>query len=336
MSRFRPVVSRRVPASSHFAELFLAPGPQAIGETGDNSYQALYGRSWLLVWDRDDGLLHLFQEQLDATWLEVTADLPPVFASLAPSGSRRWSLAFDQSARVILAYEGADGIVRVTRWDPATSQYVQNVSFNGVDPVTVIDATWAITIPYSDVLLFYLSTDREKLLCRVQRDIYATPYEVWDFGSAVILDRVLALPFRYQVLVSDSLGAPLPDMLISDYYPIRQSMFVVGDAWILGGEYRTVVTEYAHDLAVVGDAWILGGEYAEALTLLVHTITVEGDAAIHGGLYEPVVTTLTHALVVAGDAAVERGEYAGIGIQIAHTITVEGDAEIIGGTYATP
>lgn len=222
MSRFRPTISDRLPSGTHFAELYLSPGPERIGVTGDNSYQTMYGYDWLLVWDRDDGLLHLWQERGGA-WAEVVEDLPPVFASPAPVGSRRWSLAFDQAARVTLAYEDATGVVRVTRWEPSSNSYVQNVTFSGCDPCVVIDASWSFSIPGSDVLLFYLSTDRTKVMCRVQRDIYAVEYEVWDYGAPVILDRVLALPYRYQVLAADATGVPLPDVLVSAWYPVEAS-----------------------------------------------------------------------------------------------------------------
>lgn len=222
MSRFRPTISDRVPSGTHFAELYLSPGPEHIGVTGDNRYQTMYGYDWLLVWDRDDGLLHLYQER-DGAWHEVLDDLPPVFGVPVPEGSRRWSFTFDQSARAVTAYEDADGIIRATRWDPAQNQYIQNVSFPGFDPCVVIDASWSFSVPGSDVLLFHLSPDRQRVLCRVQRDVYATEYLIWDFETPVILDRVLALPYRYQVLAADATGVPLPDVLVSAWYPVEAS-----------------------------------------------------------------------------------------------------------------
>lgn len=246
----RPVTNRR--ANTFFAELFLAPGPQAIGATGDNSFAALFGRSWALEWREEDGRLHL--HQMSATevgvWNEVVADLPPVFASPAPVGSRRWSFAFDQAARVVVAYEDDTGVVRVTRWDANSGQYVQNVSFSGADPSLFMDASvaspasvlsgselaaveaglgyvfhWTPTGQWlenattdSDVLLFYLSADRERVMCRVQRQLYATEHTLWDFETPIILDRVVAVNGRYQLLVSAATGEALPDMLLSNAY----------------------------------------------------------------------------------------------------------------------
>lgn len=258
------MVSRRSPSGTHFAELFLAPGPEVIGQTGDNSYAAMFGRNWLLVWDRDTGFLHAFQET-SGEWLEVTEELPPVFDAGAPVGSRRWSLAFDQAARVILAYEDADGVVRVTRWDPSVNQYVQNVSFAGVDPCVVIDAAWALDIPQSDVLLFYLSPDRTRVLCRVQRDLYAVEHEIWDCETPVILDRVIATPLRYQVLVSDVTGTPLPEMLLSALYPYLAFDHMAATATgPSAGEYELVVLTYDldEDIAVTATG-PSGGAYAD-------------------------------------------------------------------------
>lgn len=258
------MVSRRSPSGTHFAELFLAPGPEVIGQTGDNSYGAMFGRNWLLVWDRDTGFLHAFQET-SGEWLEVTEELPPVFDSPAPEGSRRWSLAFDQAARVILAYEDAEGVVRVTRWDASLNEYVQNVTFAGVDPCVVMDASWRYLVPDSDVLLFYLSADRTRVLCRVQRDVYAVEHEIWDYGQPVILDRVIATPLRYQVLVSDATGTPLTEMLLSALYPYPAFDHMVATAaGPSAGEYELVVLTYDLDEGIAVTATgPSGGAYAD-------------------------------------------------------------------------
>lgn len=340
MSRFRPVVSDRVPSGTHFAELFLSPGPQAIGATGDNSYEALYGRSWLLVWDRDDGYLHLFQEQPGGAWLEVVADLPPVFASPAPVGSRRWSLAFDQSARVILAYEDATGIVRVTRWDAGLSQYVQNVSFSAHDPCVVIDAWWSGDIPDSDVLIFYLSADRERVMARVQRELYAVEHLIWDFEAPVILDRVVAVPLRYQALVSDSTGAPLPNALLSALYPyLAYDSMAASATGPTAGDYVQVVltSELAEALAVAGIG-PSGGAYADPIirySLIDDGITVTAAAPTGGAYADPIINyALEEGLDVTG-AGPTAADYVSVVIETSLEegldVTATGPS---GGTYA--
>jgi len=254
MSTFTPKISRR--GIYYFAEVATAPGPQAITVTGDNSVGALFGREWLLVLARDTSLLHLHQESstADGTWVEVTADLPPAFDVPLEVDARRITFAFDQTARIIIAYE-TGGIVKVTRWDASLNSYVQNVSFAGHDPAILMDATladprgypnladdgWSVREAYfagirvlfewipdasirenpitdSDVVLFYLSTDRTQVYARVQRQLYATPLLIHTFDAPVVLDRVVALAGRYQLLIGDAVGDPLTEMLISDPY----------------------------------------------------------------------------------------------------------------------
>lgn len=308
--------------------LSWSDGPLDIGVTGDNSLASLTAGHWLL------------QVCLDGTWviyrveggsLEVTPfDDPP---DPVGSAARHVSLAFDQSARVALAWEEEETIY-VRRWEPTLNEYVENVSFSGVDPCLVLDATLARYVPGSDVLLFYLSTDRERVCCRVQRDVYAVEYELWDYGEPVVLDRALALPWRYELLVSNEFGDPLPSMLISAVYPYRASLDLVGDGEVSEGLYELVAQEYRHDISVEGDAVIFGGEYDQVVTRLEHLLPLVGDGVIYEAIYDLVVQQYMHDISVVGDAVIQAGAYPGPAIQLAHDISVVGDGVILGGTYA--
>lgn len=451
-----------------------SPGPPAIGDTGDNSPGHMMGTTWLLQ-VCPDGSWVLYRE--DRGRLEVVPfDDPP---DPVTATARHVSLCFDQSARVVLAWED-QGIIKVRRWDPSQNEYIENVSFAGVDPVVVFDAQWAYQIPGSDVLLFYLSSDRERVMARVQRDVYAVEYEIWNTGGfvpgppdprtddqtatattgsaypawssaitinddgllthvradayvggthsltinggaaitasggpgvvefelptpllvaasdvltvrvaspssarvryasgsrsgslwsassvtfegfgpfagapalgltidvaepipvpgqPVILDRVIALPYKYQVLVSDASGQPLPDMLISALYPLQSRVGVVGDGVIADGTYTKMAEGYMHAFTVVGDGAIVGGEYATPLTDYAHVLPLVGDGIITSGQYRSVVTRVDQDIRVVGDGVIASGEYKLIGIPIAHDVNVVGDGEIIGGTYETP
>ena len=240
---------------SRFAELEPLLGPEQIGVTGDNRYRTLYGRPYALALT-EARRLRLYRGAVDGgAYQEVTSGLPEIlFGPAIPPAARRFTAAFDQSARITVAYE-LDEVVRVTRW--TGSAYVQNVTFAGVDPALLMDATladprgypnldddgWSVreafeagipvlfewlpgdpipwlenAIPDSDVLLFYLTPDRLELRVRVQRQLYATPRTLWTFDEPVVLDRVIALAGRYQALVSDARGDPLPEMIVSDPY----------------------------------------------------------------------------------------------------------------------
>jgi hypothetical protein len=255
IQRFTPRQSTRGTTEYVFFELALASGPQAIGVTGDNSYETLYGREYLLVWDDQDGFVKLYRETATlGEWDRITVGLPSqIFDVPLPDDVRHITFAFDQSARIIFVYEQA-GLIFVTRWNPFTNAYVQNVSFAGVDPCLLMDATvadprgfpsaadgWSVreayyagirvlfewipdgqlrtnAIPDSDIVLFYLTPDRLQVKARVQRQLYATANDLWTFAEPVVLDRAVALSGKYQLLVSDAAGDKRNDMLVSDDY----------------------------------------------------------------------------------------------------------------------
>lgn len=241
-----------------YAEVATMLGPETIGDTADNSYAALYGRPYALVLDHETRRLRLFRGAPGGgSYEEVTSaeGLPAIVFDVAyPEGARRFTAAFDQSARMIVAYE-LDGVIRVTRW--TGSAYVQNVTFDGVDPCLLIDATladprgyptaaadgWSVrdafdagirvlfewlagdpvvwlesAIPDSDVVLFYLTPDRLGVRARVQRQLYATVQELADLEAPVVLDRAIALLGRYQLLLADEAGDVRDQMLVSGDY----------------------------------------------------------------------------------------------------------------------
>jgi len=305
--------------------------------TGDNSYAALFGREWVLEWSVEDDHLRLYQESAahPGEWVRVTADLPPVFDSPLPGSARRVTFCFDQSARIIVAIED-EGVIKVTRWDAGSGQYVQNVTFSGHDPCLAMDATWARHIPGSDVLLFHLSSDRKTVQCRVQREAYAVEHELQVYDAPVILDRAHRLAWRYQLLLADAAGEPLDHALISSQYPIRTLVVLDGDGHVVEALYEKVAEAVEHGITLEGDAVIESGSYEAPITDYAHVVTLEGDGVVHSGLYEAAVEVVQHTVAVEGDGVIEVGSHDEIGIQVMHTVAVEGDGQIIGGSYATP
>lgn len=304
-------ISTRAPSTRRFAELFPLVGPEQIGATGDNSYRALFGRPYALALGDSPRRLRLYRGAVGGGSYElVEAGLPePIFGPTLHATARRFSAAFDQSARIIVAYED-EAIVRVTRW--TGSEYVQNVTFAGVDPALLIDASladprgyptaaadgWSVrdayeagtpvlfewlagdppaflesALPDSDVLLFYLTPDRLELRVRVQRQLYATPITVATFAEPVILDRVIALAGRYQALVSDAAGDPLPEMLISDPY--------LGDFVIAPDPSDTLSATLAPEaLRAEEETYLEDDDDTLDATLAPESVRVEGDTAL--------------------------------------------------------
>lgn len=311
-----------------------SPGPPAIGDTGDNSPGHMMGTTWLLQ-VCPDGSWVLYRE--DRGRLEVVPfDDPP---DPVTATARHVSLCFDQSARVVLAWED-QGIIKVRRWDPSQNEYIENVSFAGVDPVVVFDAEWRYRVPDSDVLLFYLSSDREKVMCRVQRDVYGTEYEIWDYGQPVILDRVIATPLRYQILVSDQAGTPLPEMLLSAFYPYPTTNTLrVPALGPTAASYTPIVIQTVRsEAALVASAGPTAGAYTDPMLFasLAETLAAVAEGSASGAYLDPIVhyaqtedlsgaatgpTEADYALVVLNHTLSHEGV----------TVSTEGPT---GGTYA--
>ena len=179
-------------------ELRLTKGPIAIGQPGDGTYVELYSKDYLVFLD-ETGRLRVFVSTGSA-WAPVPDELYP--QPPHPGDQiRHIGACFDQAARLVLAYEYEEQVY-VYRWDPVTRQYVARGPFPGVDPVIIQDATIGFYPPDSDVLLLHLSTERTRLIMRVQRELYNTPHEVAVLPRPALLDQVSAFPFYGQVVGS--------------------------------------------------------------------------------------------------------------------------------------
>ena len=219
-----PCISQRGTHPMYFPEFHMFPGPQQLGVTGDNSFHTLFARAWAFLMCDDDrwfllqwiGSDHLLAEGLQSPGWKVVEEPLLALPGLECGVQRRFTAAFDQSARLIVAYE-TDGVIEVTRWESAAQEYKQNVSFDGHDPALLIDAAvtdpigypnllddeWGVreahyaglrvlfewlpepawrdtAIPDSDVLLFHLTPDRLGVRARVQRELYQTEHVIHD------------------------------------------------------------------------------------------------------------------------------------------------------------
>ena len=75
----------------------MCQGPEAIGQTGDSSYNTLFGRTWGLLFCEDSLLLFLQWNEATQGWDEVTENLPSLGGFTGDE--RSFSLAFNQTAR---------------------------------------------------------------------------------------------------------------------------------------------------------------------------------------------------------------------------------------------
>ncbi len=179
-------------------ELRLTKGPIAIGEPGDGTYAELYSKDYLVFLD-ETGRLRVFVST-GTGWAPVPDELYPQ-PPHPGDRIRHIGACFDQAARLVLAYEYEEQVY-VYQWDPVAGQYTTRGPFPGVDPVVIQDATIGFYPPDSDVLLLHLSTDRTRLIMRVQRQLYGTPHEVAVFPRPAVLDQVSAFPYYGQAVGS--------------------------------------------------------------------------------------------------------------------------------------
>jgi len=317
-----------------YPELYLAQGPAEIGLTGSNTYAELYGWPWALALDRSRRLRLYRGAPAGGDYAEVLAPLDgAIFGPQLPTTARRIALAFDQTARPIVAIE-YDGEIKLTRWDATADAYVQNVNVAGHDPVLLIDAAvtdpagwptgeWSVrearaagmgvsflwapdeswrtnAVTDSDVLLFYLTPDRLEVRARVQRELYATANLVHAYEAPVILDRAQAALGRWQLRVADAAGDPLAQPIVSGAY--IEDFLIEPDA-------AESLTATAAPSGMVAEQAVTPSEGAEAIAAGAQpdTIASTGSLAIRS-LTIPLDATAEPVTIIAEAVVAEASE----------------------------
>ena len=244
----------------HNLEITLAPGPFQEGVTGGATYKELYGYAWLLLLDRDTGALKLYQakeggqpwplgnDPTNAQWVYWAT----VSIIHDTSEIKHISLAFDQAARPMIAYERQEA-VWVRQWNPVTQQYDYRGPFSGFDPVVVCDASVTYVVPGSDVVLFYLDTDHKSLLARLQRDNFAVTYSVHTFDEAMYLDQAILYPFRLFLVGSRTSFPWMTDYVLSALYPVFVQEQGIGSMVGASALYLPPIMGFENAFATVGE-----------------------------------------------------------------------------------
>mgnify|MGYP000751892306 CR=1 FL=1 len=291
---------------SYFPEARIVRGPRVMGETADNSFEALLGYAWLGMLDRTQGL-RLFQARKtapssepwpigsteEAQWVEVT--IPPIPHPVKEV--RHLALCFDQAARHVVAYE-RQGEVWIRQWNPITGTFTMRGPFPGVDPVLLWDFEVGYFLPDSDVLLVHLSPDRTHVIMRVQRELYATSHVLQTFPSPAYLDQAVALPYQGQILGSLEDSPNVTGLVLrTDPYPVRGEDDI-GNAALAAptqGALIPVVVIYDGGLDALGQA-VLSAPNQGALVPVVAVLNLGLDALGNATLTPP--TSGAYQLVV--------------------------------------
>jgi hypothetical protein len=335
---FYPQLSPRL--NKKFSELSWARGPLQIGVTGAGTYEVLYGSDWLTLIDVNRRL-EAYQ-LVNGNWVNQSESLllPPVFDTQLPAGTKRLTHAFDQAARIICAYQDESGIIRVTRWDPDAQEYKQNVSFAGADPCLLMQTTVDYRIPDSDIWLFYRRDNT--IYWRRQGDNYTIENTLFSDSQIAVLDQAQALPYRYQLLVSDLSGEPLDQQLISDIFPIPLLTEMLGLAGGLrDGEYvNVVIPNTFEDSLTASSSGLRSGVYEEAILQedLLSELDAQAGGLRDGNYINVIMTEVLKNELEAEVSGLRNGSYTNVILTVL-TVTEELTANAGGlrnGSYSTP
>jgi len=228
--RRRVTVSKRYP-DGYRPEVALALGPAGEAVIGAGDFGALYGHVWALLY-HDPGFTLMRYNGADYV------EAPPSDALAPLPGCSHIALAWDVSARPVLACERAGGIY-IRQWDAGSGGYVERGPFAGHDPVLVQDAVAHRKLAQADVALFHTDPARRRVLVRLQRDQYQLADEYYT-GTDIGLDQAAISPWRIVLFGTDA-GEPLT--LAGGYYPLDKAEALPGPigAASIGGRLEDVV-----------------------------------------------------------------------------------------------
>lgn len=359
----RPRVNQRGLEAYNYAEAALCPGPAAgIGISGGGTRQELFSGSYALLHDADSLELILLR-QVGSSWIDVSEQLPNVLQG--QQNVRRISIQFDQAARPTVAFEDDEGNVRITRWDTTEQLYLQNVTFAAIQPAVFIDALITGIIAGSDVWVVYTKLHEDSELAeqgvpdgnvyyRLQSDRYLTEYTLYSHGEPLIIDKVAAVPLRYQIHVSRASGDVLDDRedeedeidestvrlaLTSELYPYQHLMtpLAVDYEW-QDGVYFQIAQAYTHLMTplAVDYEW-QDGAYREIISEYPVSagIIEQMSVAVGHGLYADVAVEYEHAMPpLFVDYEWQDGDYSFVaGIFYEHSLELGIDYEWQDGSY---
>lgn len=155
-----------------------------------------------------------------------------------------------------------------------------------------------------------------------------------------ILDRAVALAYRYQVLMSDAQGNPLNDggmqAFVSALYPVPAYPRVNLDAEFVEGDYRETVVNVEPARAVELETFFLDANYRETVVLVTPARELELETFFLPAEYRAVVTLYERDLNVLVDAAFHAGSYAEIATPYAYDADFNVDAAFVEGAYYEP
>lgn len=165
-------------------------GPDTLHNTQDDPYRI----NWAVYTDVD-GIVRIrkaIPPANETIWLpQVSGTESILFDGEDDLSSDHWSLAFDQNAYEVIAYQADIDLIECRRF---FNTEVVTVEWEGRDPALQYNALLDANLETgdTDVICYYLKKDDNRLFMRVQRDDFDTEYVV-----AMLPSRPIALKRAY-------------------------------------------------------------------------------------------------------------------------------------------
>lgn len=303
MAEFRPPIRRQ--GAFYVADMAVCLGPPSIADQGATTLQELFGTPWTLQveGERNARRVLTFNRWNGSAWIQ-----DGVFEG--PLGAQHVALAFDQSARPVVAYEDGLESAAVRYWDEAQQAYVFR-SFPGTNPVVINDVLGHFRLEDADVVVFYLSPDRMSVYARIQRERYDTEHELGRLDEPAYLDQVVPLPYQLQLLLSRDAESVA---LLSELYPVyAEAQVSAGVSPLKGGVYKTNLLVYESEDALNASVSALqGGSYDLNLQQYTGADALDSSLSpLRGGEYRSIYALARGAAGIRSSlSALQGGDYA--------------------------
>lgn len=188
---------------------FLAPRTNIRFSAAAGSTDVHYGG--IAIGDPSHGLQYqLWTCFTDGNNVYLSAPNTPAFIQLPNVGAKWVALAFDQNARVFIAYANASGVASYYWFNSLINNY-QISTLSGVVPrvFAMLDDARPALINSSDVLFAYVRSGT--LFMRQQRDRFAVEYTLGAAPATLVqmgMNHVLRLQFAFQNVQGDTVLPP--------------------------------------------------------------------------------------------------------------------------------
>lgn len=317
-------------AGGHIPLIALSPGGVAEGDTS----QGLEAAAWVCWVDARDSQLKI--DRVGDRPVNFNAPVVSFLESVNGSRFSRLSLCFDQNARRVVAWSEND-TVTVSRVAIAGTEERQQ--WSGVDGLLFFDGLLLDSSggDETECIVWYLSTDRTRVLFRLQSDNYAIEYTYAILPEPCSLDQIARTNNAISLYLSPKNKRPVI-AVISAPYPVRVKDDALGiTAGIVSGELFEIIVKRDPVLEpLTFDTSLSSGAYFEVIVKRDAVLEPFAfGAALSSGVYVVAVVSIDAVLEpFTFGAALSSGVY--VDVIVSRDAVLEPftfGASFVGGSY---